>query len=92
MVVAKRGQDDRILAVGINDRIHGDRGFDTCVFRGRRSQYVVIPLSADGSVVEVRMRASGMDWGLESRQDRAFEPKSRLALRGELSSPSRQSG
>jgi len=48
--------DDRIVVLGINDRINGDAGFDTAVFRGTRSRYVVTPLAADGSLVEVRTR------------------------------------
>jgi hypothetical protein len=51
--------NDRIFAVGINDQIHGDRGVDTVVFRGKRSQYTVTPLAADGSVVRVRTRRGG---------------------------------
>lgn len=65
---ARRSQDnlihggqgnDRIFALGINDQIHGDDGFDTVVFRGKRSQYIVTPLAADGSLVEVRTRRGG---------------------------------
>lgn len=65
---ARRGQDnlvhggqgnDRMFALGINDQIHGDGGSDTVVFRGKRSQYVVTPLAADGSLVEVRTRRGG---------------------------------
>lgn len=67
-IVGRRLQDnlihggqgrDRIFAVGINDRIHGDGGIDTVVFRGKRSQYIVTPLAADGSLVEVRTRRGG---------------------------------
>jgi len=50
---------DRIVALGKNDRIYGDQGFDTVVFRGRRSQYVVTALAADGSLIEVRTRRGG---------------------------------
>jgi len=50
--------DDRLIVLGINDRINGDAGFDTAVFRGNRSRYVVTPLAADGSLVEVRTRFS----------------------------------
>ncbi|MFM8984809.1 MAG: hypothetical protein ACKONH_01875, partial [Planctomycetia bacterium] len=69
-LLARRGQDnvihggqrnDRIVAIGINDRIYGDGGFDTVVFRGKRSQYVVTRLAADGSLVEVRTRRGGAD-------------------------------
>jgi len=48
--------NDRLVVLGINDRINGDAGFDTAVFRGNRSRYVVTPLAADGSLVEVRTR------------------------------------
>ena len=67
-IVGRRRQDnlihggqgrDRIFAVGSNDRIHGDGGIDTVVFRGKRSQYIVTPLAADGSLVEVRTRRGG---------------------------------
>lgn len=67
-ILGRRGQDnvihggqrnDRIVALGINDRIHGDGGFDTVVFRGKRSQYIVTRLAADGSLVEVRTRRGG---------------------------------
>jgi hypothetical protein len=67
-IVARRRQDnlihgaqgnDRIFALGINDQIHGDQGFDTVVFRGNRSHYVVTRLAADGSLVEVRTRRGG---------------------------------
>lgn len=67
-IVGRRLQDnlihggqgrDRIFAVGINDRIHGDGGIDTVVFRGKRWQYIVTPLAADGSLVEVRTRRGG---------------------------------
>ena len=51
--------NDRILAVGATDQIHGDHGIDTVVFRGKRSQYVVTRLAADGSLVEVRTRRGG---------------------------------
>ncbi|MFM8984726.1 MAG: hypothetical protein ACKONH_01455 [Planctomycetia bacterium] len=51
--------NDRIFALGINDQIHGDNGFDTVVFRGHRSRYVVTRLAADGSLVEVRTRRGG---------------------------------
>ena len=65
MLRGRRGQnnlihgaqgDDRLIVLGINDRINGDAGFDTAVFRGNRSRYVVTPLAADGSLVEVRTR------------------------------------
>ncbi|MGB8852404.1 MAG: hypothetical protein WCC69_02415 [Pirellulales bacterium] len=52
--------NDRIFAYGINDQIHGDAGVDTVVFRGKRSQYVVTPLAADGSLVSVRTRRGGI--------------------------------
>jgi Ca2+-binding RTX toxin-like protein len=67
-ILGRRGQDnlihggqgdDRIVALGITDRIHGDDGFDTAVFRGNRSQYIVTRLAADGSLVEVRTRRGG---------------------------------
>lgn len=67
-ILGRRGQDnlihggqgdDRIVALGITDRIHGDDGFDTAVFRGNRSQYIVTRLAADGSMVEVRTRGGG---------------------------------
>lgn len=67
-ILGRRGQDnlihggqgdDRIVALGISDRIHGDDGFDTAVFRGNRSQYIVTRLAADGSLVEVRTRGGG---------------------------------
>jgi hypothetical protein len=51
--------NDRLFAVGLNDQIHGDRGVDTVVFRGKRSQYIVTPLAADGSLVRVRTRNGG---------------------------------
>lgn len=68
VIVGRRLQDnvihgaqgnDRIFALGINDQIHGDHGVDTVVFRGRRSQYVVTSLAADGSLVMVRTRSGG---------------------------------
>lgn len=67
-ILGRRGQDnlihgaqgnDRIVALGIDDRTHGDDGFDTVVFRGDRSQYIVTRLAADGSLVEVRTRRGG---------------------------------
>ena len=67
-LIARRGQDnlihgaqgnDWIIALGINDRIHGDHGNDTVVFRGSRSDYIVTPLTADGTRVEVRTRLGG---------------------------------
>ena len=67
-ILGRRGEDnlihgaqgnDRIVALGSNDRIHGDDGFDTAVFRGNRSQYIVTRLAADGSLVEVRTRRGG---------------------------------
>jgi hypothetical protein len=67
-VFGRRGQDnllhgaqgnDRLVASGINDQIHGDSGVDTAVFRGRRSQYIVTRQAADGSVVTVRTRRGG---------------------------------
>ena len=67
-LLARRGQDnvihggqrnDRIVALGINDRIYGDGGVDTVAFRGKRSQYIVTRLAADGSLVEVRTRRGG---------------------------------
>lgn len=51
--------NDRIYAVGSQDQLHGDGGFDTVVFRGNRSQYVVTKLAADGSLVNVRTRRGG---------------------------------
>lgn len=51
--------NDWIVALGSNDEIHGDDGFDTVVFQGNRSQYIVTPLEADGSLVEVRTRSGG---------------------------------
>ncbi len=67
-ILGRRGQDnlihgaqgnDRIVALGISDRIEGDDGFDTAIFRGNRSQYIVTRLAADGSLVEVRTRRGG---------------------------------
>lgn len=67
-LLGRRGQDnlihgaqgnDRIIAVGSNDRLQGDQGIDTVVFQGRRSHYLVTPLTADGSRVEVRTRFGG---------------------------------
>ena len=51
--------NDRIFTRGTDDQIHGDGGYDTVVFRGKRSQYVVTRLAADGALVEVRTRAGG---------------------------------
>ena len=67
-ILGRRGQDnlihgaqgdDRIVALGISDQIEGDDGFDTAIFRGNRSRYIVTRLAADGSLVEVRTRRGG---------------------------------
>jgi hypothetical protein len=57
VVYAASGRDT-IYANGLINTIHGDGGRDTAVFRGRRSQYTVTPVTSDGSEVVVSRRGA----------------------------------
>ena len=64
--------NDRIVALGTIDQIHGDSGLDTVVFKGNRSQYIVTNLSDDPSIIEVRTRGEDADARVATLYDVEF--------------------